>query len=75
MPIFKVSCFTQIASGDNAGKFDNTPDKEVIADDAKAAAEQCCGGPLVDRGAAGNLRAQVYLDGKPSEKTLFYRQP
>jgi hypothetical protein len=65
MTEFKVKCY-------DAGIWDKNEPQEVEANDPKEAAETVCGGPLLDAGKPGQLRAQVSLTSTPSEKTLFY---
>ena len=46
--------------------------RNVEAQDEREAAERVCGAPLIDVGKPGQLRAQVNLEGKPSNRTMFY---
>ena len=67
MPSFWVSCF-------KAGQAEGDP-RKLEAEDEKSAAEQVCGGPLVEAGKPGQLRAQVSLASKPNRKKMFYVRP
>jgi hypothetical protein len=64
MPSFRVLCF-------RAGELDGDP-REVKAEDEHAAAEQVCGGPLVEAGKPGQLRAQVSPASMPGATKMFY---
>lgn len=68
MPVFKVRCF-------NAGQWDGVEPRDVEARDEHEAAERICGGPLVDSGIPGRLRAQVHPPSEPAKKKLFYEPP
>lgn len=66
MPIYHVKCY-------ESGRWDDQKPREVEANDAKEAAEAVCGEPLRDAGKLGQLRAQVWPQGSPGDKRLFYR--
>ena len=65
MPVFNVKCFER-------GIWDEADSRKVEANDAREAAESVCGGPLIDAGKPGQLRAQVWEPSAPRDKTLFY---
>ncbi len=65
---FRVICF-------QAGVWDKMKPREIEAKDEREAAERVCGGPLVEAGKPGQLRAQVSPSSKPSEKKMFYVPP
>lgn len=66
MTRFRVVCF-------EVGTAKMTEEhRDVEAQDEKEAAERVCGGPLVDAGSRGQLRAQVARVDKPSARKLFY---
>jgi hypothetical protein len=67
VPSFNVWCF-------KAGEADGDP-RKIEAEDEQAAAEQVCGGPLVEAGKPAQLRAQVSPVSEPGEKKMFYVRP
>ncbi len=67
MPRFMVSCYER-------GIWDNIKPRDIEAQDKREAAESVCGGPLVEAGKPGQLRAVVSPLAKPSDKTPFYVQ-
>lgn len=68
MPYFKVRCF-------EGAIWDKKEPSDIEAQDEKEAAERVCGRPLSEGGKPGQLRAQVSLVSKPSEKKMFYDIP
>jgi hypothetical protein len=65
MPTFRVVCYY------NAVK--QAEHRDVEAQDEHEAAERVCGGgPLLDAGKPGQLRAQVTLEAKPAARKMFY---
>jgi hypothetical protein len=68
MLIFKVKCY-------HGGIWDEKEPKETKAQDEMRAAERVCGGPLIEGGMLGKLRAQVWRPSKPSAKRMFYESP
>ncbi len=65
MPCFKVRCY-------ESGKWDGIEPRDIEAQDEREAAERICGGPLIEMGKPGQLRAQVWLASKPTAKKMFY---
>jgi hypothetical protein len=65
MPRFRVLCY-------EAGKWDGAEHRDVEAQDEHQAAEQVCGGPLVEVGKPGQLRAQAAPEGKPGAQKMLY---
>ncbi len=65
MPLFMVRCYDENAMRD-------TDPLEVEAEDELAAAERICGGPLIDAGKPGQLRAEVWPRSSPAKKSFFY---
>lgn len=65
MPRFKVKCY-------EGGKWDEIEPRDIEAQDQHEAAERICGGPLIEAGKPGQLRAQVWQTSKPSARTMFY---
>ncbi len=65
MPRFKVKCF-------EAAIWDGNDDRDIEAQDEQEAAELVCGGPLIEAGKLGQLRAQVWPASKPSARKMFY---
>ncbi len=63
MPFFIVKCYV-------AGISDENP-RKIEASDKLEAAENVCGGPLIEGAKLGNLRAVVWPLDKPSDKTSF----
>ena len=68
MPRFKVRCY-------ESGKWDEIEPRDIEAQDEREAAESVCGGPLVEAGKLGQLRAEVWPVSLPSDKKHFYVQP
>ena len=67
MPRFMVRCY-------EGGIWDNIEPRDIEAQDEREAAESVCGGPLVEAGKPGLLRAEVWPLSSPSAKKLFYVQ-
>ena len=65
MQSFKVICY-------DAAKWDGIGPRDIEAQDEREAAESVCGGPLIEAGKPGQLRAEVWPASKPKEKKLFY---
>ncbi len=65
MQIFKVRCY-------EAGKWDEIERRNIKAQVEREAVESVCGGPLVEAGKPGQLRAQVWPASKPSARKMFY---
>ncbi len=65
MPRFKVKCY-------KAAKWDGIKPHDIKAQDEQEAAERVCGGPLIEGGKPGQLRAQVWPASKPSARKMFY---
>ena len=65
MPHFKGKYF-------DGATWDKKEPRDIEAQDAREAAERICGGPLIEMGKPGQLRAQVWLASKPSAKKMFY---
>ncbi len=65
MPRFKVICY-------EGGIWDNIERRGIEARDEREAAESVCGGPLVEAGKLGQLRAEVWPVSLPRKKKLFY---
>ena len=65
MPRFKVKRY-------EGGKWDKIGPRDIEAQDQHEAAERICGGPLIEAGKPGQLRAQVWPVSKPSAKKMFY---
>ena len=63
MPFFMVKSYV-------GGKSDENP-RKVEAHDKLQAAEDVCGGPLVEGAKLGNLRATVWPLDNPNNKTTF----
>ena len=64
MPRFMVRCY-------EGGIWDNIEPRDIEAQDEREAAESVCGGPLVEAGKPGLLRAEVWPLSSPSAKKLF----
>ena len=67
MPIFMVSCYVRAVSDGNEAR-------KIEAKDALEAAEKVCGGPLIEGGKPGQLRAVVSPLDNPSDRTTFRDQ-
>ena len=65
MQSFKVRCY-------EAAKWDWIEPRDIEAQDEREAAEIVCGGPLIEAGKPGQLRAQVWPASKPSARKMFY---
>ena len=65
MPRFKVICY-------ESGKWDKIDPRDIEAQDEQEAAESVCGGPLVEAGKLGQLRAEVWPVALPHKRKLFY---
>ncbi len=65
MQHFMVKCY-------HDGKWDKMDPREIEGKDERDAAERVCGGPLLEAGKTGQLRAQVWPVSKPSAKKMFY---
>ena len=63
MPFFMVKCYVGAKSDENPRK--------VEANNKLEAAEDVCGGPLVEGAKPGNLRAIVWPLDKPGDTTSF----
>ena len=67
MPRFKVRCY-------EGGIWDKIEPRDVEAQDEREAAESVCCESLVEAGALGLLRAEVWPLSSPSAKKLFFVQ-
>ncbi len=67
MPRFKVKCYDY-----EAAKWDGIEPHDIKAQDEQEAAERVCGGPLIEEGKPGQLRAQVWSASMPSARKMFY---
>ncbi len=67
MPLFMVRCY-------EGGIWDNIKPRSIEAQDKREAAESVCGGPLIEAGKPGQLRAVVSPLANPSNKMAFYVQ-
>ncbi len=65
MPRYKVRCY-------ESGKWDEIEPRDIEAQNEREAAESVCGGPLLEAGKLGQLRAVVSPLAKPGHKTAFY---
>ncbi len=65
MPHFKVQCF-------ESAIWENKKPRDIEAQDEQEAAERICGGPLIEGGKPGQLRAQVWPASKSGAKKMFY---
>ena len=65
MPRFKVRCY-------ESAIWDKIEPRDIEAQDEQEAAESVCDEPLLERGVAGRLRAEVWPLSSPSAKKLFY---
>ena len=65
MPRFKVRCYERAI-------WDKIEPRDIEAQDEQEAAESVCGEPLLERGVAGRLRAEVWPLSSPGAKKLFY---
>lgn len=66
MPIFSVRLYL-------GGIWDQGEPRPVEAEDARMAAELASREPLLPRGCAGQLRAEVWPESQAARKRLFYR--
>ncbi len=64
MPKFSVLCFASGIWDDNAAVL-------IEAKDALEAAQNVCGGPLIEDRKLANLRAEVTAVEKPNRKTTY----
>ena len=65
MQSFKVICY-------EAGKWDGIGPRDIEAQDEREAAESVCGGPLIEAGKPGQLRAEVWPASKLEARKMFY---
>lgn len=67
MRSFKVRCY-------KAGIWDEQAEVEIEADSAFVAAVAICRVELSDRGVPSTLRVEVWPEGEPGKKSLFYEK-
>lgn len=67
MQSFKVRCY-------KAGIWDEQADIAIEADTAFLAAVAICRIELIDRGGPSTLRVEVWPEGEPGKKSLFYEK-
>ncbi len=65
MPLFMVRCY-------EGGISDKKKTRKIEAKNEREAAESVCGGPLLEAGKLGQLRAVVSPLAKPGDKRAFY---
>ncbi len=65
MKSFKVICY-------EAGKWDGIGSRDIEAQDEREAAESVCGGPLIEAGEPGQLRAEVWPASTHGARKMFY---
>ena len=65
MPRFMVKSYA-------GGVWDQIEPRSTEAQDEREAAESVCGGPLLEQGSLGKLRAEVWPPSLPEAKKLFY---